>query len=331
MFLAGRQERHNVERAGGLYEGSVEMVQIYQLKNRAIVKVEGRDARDFLQAVLTNDIDAAVPGRAIYAGLLTPQGKLLFDFFVVKKDRAFLLDVDRSMAADLVRHLTLYKLRSLVEISLDEQAVIGISPDDNPNGPNRPKGLIASYFDPRLREMGKRLVLAKAGVFSDNGKDMQTTDRGAEQWQVRRLSLGLPEAGTDFAGGECFPHDIAMDKLNGISFDKGCYVGQEVVSRMQHRGSARKRPMVVRSLDKGRALPGHRADILANGRPVGKTGAASGNAGTGVALVRLDRAQAALDAGVPFFVEGAGVELRPPQWADYGEEFGRAHQKAVDT
>jgi folate-binding protein YgfZ len=280
------------------------MSKLIRLENRAVVEIGGPDARDFLQGIITNDINALQEHGAIYAGLLTPQGKLLFDFFIIKTGNSYLFDVDAGQLPDFIKRLTFYKLRANVEISTLEKAAICTSLDDKAQAS---EGVLV-YPDPRYEKMGDRLMVreARSGQCATN----------VHEWHAHRIHFGIPEAGYDFTYGNCFPHDIAMDQLNGIGFKKGCYVGQEVVSRMQHRGTARKRPMIVRSAEK---LPESPTNIEAQGVLIGQLRSVSDH--SGLAEIRIDRAVNALDEGKTFDVNGIRVELVRPQWATYGMKF----------
>ena len=277
---------------------------LIKLENRSVIEIGGEDARDFLQGILTNDIEIMKDDSAIYAGLLTPQGKLLFDFMIVKHKDSYLVDVEKSQVDDLLKRLMFYKLRAKVDLDARPDATICANIDDNPEAGD---GEI-SYTDPRYEQMGSRHLIL-------NGADNACTP-DAEKWLAHRIQHGIPQAPSDFEHGNCFPHDIAMDQLNGIGFKKGCYVGQEVVSRMQHRGTARKRPMIVNASGD---LPNAPADIRADGSMIGQLGSSIGP--QGLAEIRLDRALKAKDAGKSFDVNGTRVDLLRPAWASYGDEF----------
>lgn len=280
------------------------MSEMIRLENRSVIKIKGPDATDFLQGILTNDIKQADEGKAIYAGLLMPQGKLLFDFFIIKHMDAYLVDVEKDESANLVKRLMFYKLRADVQITVLESAVICVNLDGDIKGVEN----AVSYVDPRFDKLGTRTIML------ESKGEACTANR--DKWLAYRVSLGLPEVGTDYAYGSCFPHDIAMDQLNGIGFKKGCYVGQEVVSRMQHRGTARKRPMIVQADEK---LPTAPAKITADGATIGTLGSVSG--AIGLAEIRIDKAAKALDDGKAFDVGGVAVRLLKPVWAKYGEKF----------
>jgi len=285
------------------------MSELIKLENRAILEIKGAEAEDFLQGILTNDVLQLADDKAIYAGLLTPQGKLLFDFFVVKNEGYFYLDVDKSEAQNLAKRLMFYKLRADVDIKVIEEAVICVSLD----GKGQDGASALAYEDPRTKGMGQRFLFVE-------GEPPLECSGNAEQWLAHRVAHGVPEAGSDFTYGNCFPHDIAMDQLNGIGFKKGCYVGQEVVSRMQHRGTARKRPMMmIGAHDLPATSLETPAKILAEGSVIGTVGSVSGS--MGLAEIRLDRAVKALSEGKKFDVEGISIQLQKPDWASYGDEF----------
>lgn len=286
-------------------EGYETMSELIKLENRSVIEIKGPDAQDFLQGILTNDILGAKDNHALYAGLLTPQGKLLFDFFVVKHQDAYLFDVEKDQVQDLVKRLMFYKLRANLDITALESAIIcaNLSETTREESENS-----ITFNDPRFKKMGSRILILDA-------LDKPCTTN-PDEWITRRIQCGLPEAGHDYTYGSCFPHDIAMDQLNGIGFKKGCYVGQEVVSRMQHRGTARKRPMIVRA---NQTLPTAPGNIEAQGKVIGHLGSAFET--NGLAEVRLDRASKALEDGKPFQIGELEVQLMRPSWASYGEEF----------
>jgi folate-binding protein YgfZ len=272
------------------------------LSDRAVVRVSGPAAHGFLQGLITNDIDKAKPGGAIHAGLLTPQGKILFDFFVVPAADGFLLDIARAKAGELAQRLGFYKLRAQVEIAEDPSFVVAAA-----WGAPRllPDGAIA-YADPRLAALGLR-VLLPANVDARNlGCTLATED----EYHAHRIALGVPEGGRDYAFGDAFPHEAMFDRLAGVDFDKGCFVGQEVVSRMEHRGTARKRIVGVEGEG---PLPPSGTEITAGGAPIGTLGSVSGS--SGLALLRLDRAEEAKAAGSPLRAGEVTVAFRIPAWA----------------
>ena len=207
------------------------------------------------------------------------------------------------LVADFVKRLGFYKLRAKVEIAdlSPERIVVAAWGGEAPpilDGPVAPDPRNAGARLPRHRPARRR-----------HGARLQPRRRRPTTTRTASLSA-IPEGGVDFAYGDAFPHDAAMDQFDGIDFRKGCYIGQEVVSRMEHRGTARRRPVAAR----GAALaPG--TPVTAGDMPIGAIGSAHGD--LGVALVRLDRARDAMDAGVPLMAAGAPVELGIPAWASF--------------
>ncbi len=275
---------------------------IAELSERGVVAAGGPDARKFLNDLITAEIGRA-DGGAVYGGLLTPQGKILFDFIVFADGDRFLFDLPRNLAADFIRRLGFYRLRAKVEIAdlsgeLSVLAAWGgaVAPPVD--------GLVAA--DPRLPALGFRAIVWRGGATAA-GHD----PAGDADYHAHRIALGIPEGGKDFAFGEAYPHDADMDQLGGVDFDKGCYIGQEIVSRMEHRGTARRRFIIA----EGKALTAG-AEILAGDRAIGTLGSTSGD--IGLALVRLDRAREAMDKGVPITAAGVPVALTLPPWARFG-------------
>jgi folate-binding protein YgfZ len=272
------------------------------LSDRAVVRVAGAAAHAFLQGLITNDIDKAPPGSAIHAALLTPQGKILFDFFVAPDTDGFLLDVAKAKSGELTQRLGFYKLRAQVEIAERPSFTVAASWG---SPPQLPQGAIA-YTDPRLAELGLRILLPANADPGELGCALATE----EEYQAHRIALGVPEGGRDYAFGDAFPHEAMFDQLNGVDFKKGCFVGQEVVSRMEHRGTARKRIVGVEGQE---PLPPSGAEIVAGSTPIGTLGSVAGN--SGLALLRLDRADEAKAAGSALRAGEVTIALRIPAWA----------------
>ena len=280
------------------------MARIARLPERSTVAVEGPDAHKFLQDLITNDLDLLKSQSAVHAGLLSPQGKVLFEFIVVQTERGFVLDTVRARAKDLVKRLTLYKLRAKIEIGDrgDNQDVYAAWGE----GAEQVAG--DGYADPRLAGLGVRIVRPKDAAIAE------TEDVAA--YEAHRIALGVPEADKDYALGDTFPHEACFDILHGVAFDKGCFVGQEVVSRMQHRGTARKRFVIVAA---DATLPPAKTEVTAGEEPARAViGALGSSVGTsGLALVRLDRAAEAMAKGQKIMAGDVQVTLRVPSWAPY--------------
>ncbi|HVY20391.1 MAG TPA: folate-binding protein [Bauldia sp.] len=275
---------------------------IVELSRRGVVAVGGPDAEMLLNDLITRDMPKA-PGQAAFGALLTPQGKILFDAIILRDGERFLFDVPRGLAADFARRLGFYRLRAKVEIAdLSEERIVAAAWGNGTlivDGPSAP--------DPRLPALGYRAIVP-AGA--DMAPDF--VEGTAAEYDAHRIRLGIPEGGIDFAFGDAFPHDADMDQLGGLDFKKGCYVGQEVVSRMEHRGTARRR-FVITAGDG--ALPGPGTPVTAGERALGALGSSAGTAA--LALVRLDRAKEAMDAGIPIVAGGVPLTLTLPPWARF--------------
>ncbi len=281
------------------------------LPDRGIVNVTGEDARKLLQGVITNDMDLIDTQPALHAGLLSPQGKILFDFFVVACPDGFCLETARSKAAELAERLKLYKLRARVDIKdvSSDYTVAAIWPGGEP-GP-RPLGDAPLRFpDPRLAGLGYRELTTLSSDWALGDEDAVSATQ--DDYHAHRIDLGVPEGGRDYAFGDAFPHEALFDQLNGVSFEKGCYVGQEVVARMQNRGTARRRivPVVGEAL-----LPATGAAIIAGDVEIGTLGSTSGT--RGLAEIRIDRAAELLQKGEGLRAGNVAVRIDLPAWARF--------------
>ena len=286
-------------------EAGMHQARFALLSDRGVVSVTGPDARSFLDNLITNDMALLDTKDAIHAGLLTPQGKIMFAFFVVKTPAGYLLETSLAKTADLAKRLTLYKLRAKVEIkdaAGDVVAAVSIG-----DVRVRPPGAIV-FVDPRDERMGDRLLIP-APLVGDVVATMAAPRVTAGAVTAHRISVGVPEAGEDFALGDTFPHEADMDLCHGVSFTKGCFVGQEVVARMQNKTVVRKRVVQVTGaapLTQGAAVEIGTAEI-------GRVGSVAGNAA--LAMLRLDRVAEALDkgqaitaGGVALVVDAAALE-----------------------
>jgi tRNA-modifying protein YgfZ len=297
------------------------------LEDRGVVKVAGEDARHFLHGLISADVLDLAPGAARFGALLSPQGKIIADFIIVEAPAAdgggFFLDLPRALAPVLVAKLNLYKLRSRVIVE-DLSDVLGIVAVWDGVGAAS-SGL--AYPDPRLPALGMRIMVAPQRA-RDVAAALGAALVDAEDYEAHRIALGIPQGGRDFNYGDAFPHEADMDQLGGVDFAKGCYVGQEVVSRMEHRGIARTRAVAVRYAG---AAPPAGASITAGERRIGTMGSAA--QGRGLALVRLDRAADALARGERVAAGGAAINLVRPDWARFafpGEpDAGAGNTKAA--
>jgi tRNA-modifying protein YgfZ len=283
------------------------------LSDRGVIKVVGDDARKFLHGLVTADILTLAPGAARFCALLTPQGKIIADFFVTEAQAAdgggFFLDVPRVLAGALVDKLNLYKLRAKLLIE-DLSEILGVLAVWD--------GVVSAksglpYADPRLSELGVRIMIPphRAG---EAAAELGAVLAAPEDYDAHRIALGVPSGGLDFAYGDAFPHEADMDQLGGVDFAKGCYIGQEVVSRIEHRGIARTRALPIRY---DGAAPENGVAVTAGERQVGTMGSAT--RGRGIALIRLDRAA---EAAEPLKVGGVAIHLVKPDWARFSVPGG---------
>ena len=262
-----------------------------RLDGRAVVAVLGPETRKLLQGLLTADLGRLDRQAAVPAALLSPQGKILVEMLVVGHGDGVLLDVPAGELASLVKRLTLYKLRAKVEIAdrTSDLAVVWCPAGDG-------------FTDPRHPGLGRRAIVAASAAGSP----------ADEAYDVRRIGLGIAEQGADYGATEVFPHEANLDQLGGVDFDKGCYVGQEVVSRIQHRGTARSRFVPV-AADTG--LPERGTPVTAGGRAIGAMGSHQGR--NGLALIRLDRLADAVASGHRPEAAGSALTVIRPDWARF--------------
>ncbi|MGV8998305.1 MAG: YgfZ/GcvT domain-containing protein [Parvibaculaceae bacterium] len=272
------------------------------LPDRGVLRVGGPEARVFLQNLITNNVDLVDDTRSVYAGLLTPQGKFLFDFFINKDPSgdALLLDCDGARAGDLAKRLNFYKLRANVTIedlsgSLKVMALWG----GEVPASDRPAHLLA---DPRLPQMGARLISADPQIA---GAEAATP----AAYHAHRIALGVGDAARDFEPDRSFPLEMNFEEMHGVDFQKGCFIGQEVTSRTKRRGSVRKRliPCEVEG-----EMPKPHAAVRSVGREVGTVFSVDKESGRVLALLRLD-----LLNGAPLEIGETTITPHKPHWAQF--------------
>ena len=271
------------------------------LNDRAQILLSGHDAEHFLQNIVTVDLDQLAPGEIRPGALLTPHGKILFDFLVSRAgENRLRLDCRADVADDFIRRLAMYRLRAKVDISKQDQSFAAVAwGSESDASRDESSGLVDRRFH----------APARAYRFYD---DFPAATATPADWHAFRIANAVAESGSDYGLGDAFPHDVLLDQSGGVGFRKGCYVGQEVVSRMQHRGTARRRILHVR----GEAgLPPAGAELTAGGRAIGTLGSVSGK--DGIAILRIDRVKDALDAGVPILAGDVGVQVAIPAWANF--------------
>lgn len=289
--------------------------QFAHMSDRGIIRVTGSDAAPLLDGLLTNSLIRLDEKGAIHTGLLSPQGKILFDFFLIATTGEFLIDIDRTMADDLIKRLSFYRLRANVRFSnLSDTHVIAVL---WPPQLTIPGGMI-SYLDPRHAGLGQRIILP-----ANRLAEIAAQRVDPSTYHDLRISLGIPEAGIDYPLPDTFPHEALYDQMHSIDFKKGCFIGQEVVSRMQHRGTARKRAMRVTA-----------PEALTAGTPVEAGEATIGNIGStsatsAIAILRLDRAAEAVASGTPLRAGAIEITLAPPDWINFDLATGKPHTTAT--
>ena len=255
---------------------------IARLDTRALVKVSGPDARDFLHNLLTQDVETLAPGVLRFGALLSPPGRLLFDLLLWGEEDGVVLDVAMEKRDALMQRLSMYRLRARVEVAVDDRPVFA-------SWPGVADGFAA---DPRTAALGGRALGDHAATATE------------DDWQAHRLAVGVPDPTRDADDGT-YPIEANFDLLNGIDFAKGCFVGQETTSRMKRRGEIKKRMLPV-TFEGPAPTPG--AEILNGELRAGQI--LTGREGAAMALVRIDR----LDGNLT--VEGRAVSItRPPYWS----------------
>jgi len=285
------------------------------LPQRCIVSVSGNDARVFLQGLITNDMDLVSRDRAVYAALLTPQGKYLHDFFVMAADDGFYLDCEKQRRQDLITRLSRYRLRARVDIrdaatefeihALTGSGVTGRLGLAGEAGAATSFAGGTAYSDPRALALGARACLpAGTGEQSLGAAGFEKGQRAP--YDALRFSLGIADGAPEIEPEKSYPMEYGLDRLNGVSFAKGCYVGQEVTIRMKNRDLTRKCLVPVR-IDG--APPALGTQLNLDGANAGELRGVTGD--TGLALVRKDMLDRAISDGKPF--ETDGVRLHPAE------------------
>lgn len=258
------------------------------LASRAVIAVEGPDWRLFLQGLLTQDVESQASGTLRFGGLLTPQGRLLYDLFILAGETGCRLDVAASHRDALIQRLTLYRLRAKVTISASPMVVSALWNTDSAEG---------FLSDPRLGELGLR------------GYDAPPPEMAKEtseaNYQAHRLALGVPDPFEDAPSDTTYPIEANFDLLNGIDFKKGCFVGQETTSRMKRRGTIKTRMLPIHF---DGPAPAFGAEILNGELRAGQV--LSGQEGQAMASLRLDRLEGALK------VDGRPIHVDWPDWIE---------------
>ena len=274
------------------------------LENRAFIALSGDEAEDFLQGIITTDVPSIGLGESYPGALLTPQGKIMFEFMIARTEDGFLVETHAGSGDALAKRLTLYRLRAKVTIVKRDETATGL------------------FWGETAPQAGLRdMRFAKAGIdlFRVPGA---AGDSELSAYTALRIANGISGGAEDGAATDYFPHDLLMDRNGGLNFKKGCYVGQEVVSRMQHRSTARRRLVTVTS---GAALPAAGTAISVGGREIGTLRIVEGN--SGLAVVRIDKAGEAMAEDVTIMAGDVAVTLALPAWS--GLEFPTTADEAA--
>jgi tRNA-modifying protein YgfZ len=290
------------------------------LDDRAVLRIGGESARTFLHNLVTADIETMTPQTPRYAALLTPQGKIVADFIVAKAPAedggGFLIECPKALRDELQQKLTFYRLRAKVTIAPADDLVV-LAAWDGDGATSR--GLVLR--DPRLPGLGLRVLVA-ADAAAKAMQELGAARVEASAYDAHRIALGVPRGGIDYAYGDAFPHDASLDKLHGVDFRKGCFIGQEVASRVEHRGTARNRVVPV-AFDDHPAQDG--VPVMAGDKTVGTMGSSAGH--VGLAMLRVDRTAEALAAGTALSAGGIPLRLRPGYFDYVGEAAAKSAGK----
>lgn len=267
------------------------------LSNRALVHITGEDAEKFVQAVITTNLDKLGADDLKPGALLAPQGKIMFDFLVSRIENGLRFDMTASIAADFAKRMTLYRLRAKAEITQSPESLVSVFWGSDSDSSESDSINRSGKRDTRFpEELNVTRIYGQAGGVNDESA-----------WVALRAEYGIAEGEADFAYNDVFPHDVNFDQTGGVTFPKGCFIGQEVVSRMQHRGTPRRRVLVAKS---DAPLPLLGTPVTVGGRDIGTLGSSSGK--IGLALVRIDRVKDAIDSGTPILAGEIEIRLELP-------------------
>lgn len=279
------------------------------LPHRAVLSLAGPDTITLLERLVTNATDNWAPGETRYGALLTPQGKVIADYLAIRTAEGVLLDVAEAHIDELAKRLKLFRLRSKVEIERLDDVFVVAGTDEAPEGVRPISGAQHVYLDARYPGGRLRGLATKDSWAAWYGYHPAEWSRPMDVYHQDRISNGVPEQGFDFGSAEVFPADINMDVLGGVALNKGCFVGQEVVSRMHRRGQIRKRSLAV-DLPAALAISVG-ADILAPA-PIGTLTSLEGS--LGLARIRVDRWTKAEASGAETMIDESPVIITKPAW-----------------
>ena len=288
------------------------------LTNRGIISVTGSDSRDFLQGIISNDITLVSPNKTIYAALLTPQGKYLFDFFISQSGEKLLIECEKDRVPDLMKRLRIYKLRANADLvdETETYSIFAIWGDDaaQATGLHNERGLAheisggTQFIDPRLNTAGVRSVLP-IEVAEAQLQSLAAEPASASDYDLHRLKLVLPDASRDLVVDKAILIESGFDELNGVDWNKGCYMGQELTARTKYRGLVKKRLISV-FIEGAAPEPG--TPIMVGDKNAGEM--RSSNAGHGIALLRLNQLN---NEAAEYICDQAILRPNKPTWADF--------------
>ena len=293
------------------------------LQERGVLRLSGRDVWTFLQALVTRDLDHLTTAQAVYSALLTPQGKYLFDFFLAQHDGDILLDGEAARLDALMKRLNMYKLRADVAITKEDgweiSAVYNGNIDMEPKaGAAQLFGSGVAFTDPRLLDAGAR-IMAPVGQANKMLSDAGFAAGDETDYEYFRLGLALPESGRDLVTDKSLMLESNLDSLNGVDFDKGCFVGQELTARTKYRALVRKRLLPVEVQG---PMPEPNEPLMSGQSEIASM--RSGQRDRGLALVRLDRLIEAGGLGITLTTGSARLTPKLPSWADFEIRKGGA-------
>jgi folate-binding protein YgfZ len=291
------------------------------LNNRGLLGVSGEDATDFLQGLVSNDVTRVSPDRAQYSALLSPQGKYLHDFFICQIDGNLLIDCEADRLDDLKRKLTMYKLRSKVELAdrSEDFAVAALIGDgvadalelENQEGLSKPFHGGVVFIDPRLAGIGGRAVIPRSSAEEELGKAGFPAGT-LDEYETARLQFGLPDGSRDMIVDKAILLENGFNELNGVDWDKGCYMGQELTARTHYRGLIKKRLMPVRVEG---PLPAPGTPLMLGDKQAGEMRSGLGN--QGLAMIRLEQFESIMESGEALSADGAHLHPAKPDWAEF--------------
>ncbi len=293
----------------GIGSNKVQDARFCWLEDRGVIAVEGPDARDFLQGIVSNDVSKVKPDQVLWSAFLTPQGKFLHDFFLLEHEGVLLLDCEAARRGDLLRRLKLYKLRSKVTVSdvsedwrvaavwgAGATARLGLTEEA---GKASSSASAVTFVDPRHAALGARMLLGASAP----APDLPPGERS--DWEALRIRLGLPDGSRDMEVEKAILLENGFDELGGVDWRKGCFMGQELTARTRYRGLVKKRLLPIeKETDFSEEMP----SIEQGGKSVGEVRSHSGN--QALALIRLQ----ALEDGAAITLQGEAVRVLPPDW-----------------